>query len=92
MRISYIVLIILSVMAFACKPVKKVQSIQTAISKPDTVKTVVVSNIPKVDSAAIVKSIMDKVMKKKIDFQTFNAKMKVNYESATESQLSLIHI
>ncbi len=83
---NYIVLIILSVLAFACKPVKKVQSIQTAISKPDTVKTVVVSNIPKIDSAAIVKGIMDKVMKKKIDFQTFNAKMKVNYESATESQ------
>ena len=81
-----IAIIILILLAVSCKPVKKVQSLQTAISKPDTVKTVVVSNIPKVDSAAIVKDIMGKVMKKKIDFTTFNAKIKVNYESATESQ------
>jgi Domain of unknown function (DUF4292) len=71
---------------FSCNPVKKVQSLQTAISKSDTVKTVVVSAIPKVDSAMIVKGIMEKVMKRKIDFQTFNAKMKVDYESASESQ------
>jgi hypothetical protein len=86
MRKIFIVIIIGLILAVSCKTVKTVQSIQTAISKPDTVKAVVVSTISKVDSAAIVKDIMGKVMKKKTDFKTFNAKIKINYESATENQ------
>jgi hypothetical protein len=71
---------------FACHPVKKVQNIEKAISKKDTAQTVIVTETPKVDSAAIVKDIMEKVMKRSIDFKTFNAKIKVDYEGAEESE------
>lgn len=69
----------------SCKTVKKVSGIQEAINKKDTSQTVMIEETPKVDSAAIVKSIMDKVIKSKIDFKTFNAKIKVDYESANNS-------
>lgn len=70
----------------ACKSVKKVQTIEKAINKKDTTQTVVVKENPGVDSAVIVKDIMSKVMSRKIDFTTFNAKIKVDYEGAQESQ------
>jgi hypothetical protein len=69
----------------SCKTVKKVSGIQEAINKKDTSQTVMIVETPKVDSAAIVKSIMNKVIKSKIDFKTFNAKIKVDYESANNS-------
>jgi hypothetical protein len=69
----------------SCKTVKKVSGIQEAINKKDTSQTVLIVEAPKVDSAAVVKSIMDKVIKSKIDFKTFNAKVKVDYTSANNS-------
>lgn len=71
---------------FACKPVKKVQTINAAISKKDTVQAIVIKEAEKVDSSAIVSEIMSKVVKKKIDFTTFNAKIKVDYEGQEASQ------
>ena len=71
---------------FSCRTTKKVQTIQTAISKKDTTQTVIVKATPKVDSAAIVKNIMGKVLQQRIDFNTFNAKIKIDFESATEQK------
>lgn len=82
------VLLLLAAFAFftfSCKTVKKTQVIQQAISKKDTTPIVIISESPKVDSAAIVKDIMSKVMKSKINFNTFNSKIKVTYESAEKS-------
>ena len=73
-----------SLILFACKTVKKTTGIQEAISKKDTAQTVVVKEI-KVDSGAIVRDILQKVVKNKIDYKTFNAKIKVDYESAEKS-------
>ncbi|MDE3236518.1 MAG: DUF4292 domain-containing protein [Bacteroidota bacterium] len=73
-------------LVYACKPVKKVQIIEKAISKKDTVQTVVIKENPKVDSAAIIRDIMGKMVHRKIDFNTFNAKVKVDYIGAEESQ------
>ena len=67
---------------FSCKTVKKVEAIQEAITKKDTAQVVVIKETPEVDSAAIVADIMGKVIQNKIDFQTFNAKIKVDYEGA----------
>jgi hypothetical protein len=64
----------------ACRTVKKVEGIQNALSKKDTTQLVVVNKIPMVDSGAIVRDIMGKVIQHKIDFKTFNAKIKVDYE------------
>jgi len=83
---SKLIFIIVVVFVIACKPVKKVQSIQTAMAKKDTAQTIVVKESAKVDSAKLVKEIMSKVMGRKIDFNTFNSKIKVDYEGPNESQ------
>lgn len=83
-RIASVALI--AVGFFACKPVKKVESIQNAITKRDTVQRVIVKESPKVDSATIVQDIMSKVVKNKINFTTFSAKIKVDYEGPENSQ------
>lgn len=81
-----LIFVMVAVIVVACKPVKKVQSIQTAIGKKDTAQTIVVKESDKVDSAALVQQIMGKVMGKKIDFTTFKSKIKVDYEGPNESQ------
>ncbi len=65
--------------SFACHTAKKVQIFNEAVSKKDTVATIIIKENPKVDSAAIVREILDKVAKQKIDFNTFYAKTKVEY-------------
>jgi hypothetical protein len=62
---------------FACRPAKKVQKIQTAISKMDTTAVVRVDRAA--DSARQVHAVYQKVLTHKIDFTTFNAKVKVDY-------------
>ncbi|MCW3110390.1 MAG: hypothetical protein JWQ09_4896 [Segetibacter sp.] len=87
MRIVAIFLF-LSIMMFACRPAKKVQKIQQAISKVDTTSVVVVSDNKsesksdnrKTETETSAKDIFDKVIKNKIDFTTFNAKVRVQYE------------
>lgn len=73
------------ILFFSCTTIKKTQGIQEAISKKDTAQTIVIKESPKVDSAIIVKDILAKVVKSKIDFNTFNAKIKVGYEGAEKS-------
>ncbi len=85
MRKCLILLIALVTIAYSCKTVKKTQVIQEAIMKKDTAQTIVIKETPMVDSAAIVKSILGRVVQSKIDFNTFNAKIKVSYESAEQS-------
>jgi hypothetical protein len=77
-------IVVCSLLLFACKTVKKTTGIQEAISKKDTAQTVVIKEVT-VDSGAIVKDILQKVIKNKIDYKTFNAKIKVDYESAEKS-------
>jgi hypothetical protein len=84
MRYLSIILIIATFIIAGCKTVKKVEAIQNSITKKDTALRVIVSDVPKVDSETIVKGIMAKVMKKKIDFITFNAKVKVDYEGSAD--------
>lgn len=77
-QLIYISTIILTL--FACKPIKKVQKIDDAISRRDSTTTIVVVEKPKVDSLAIIKDLMHKVSANKIHFSTFSAKVKVEYK------------
>ncbi|MBW0177710.1 MAG: DUF4292 domain-containing protein [Sediminibacterium sp.] len=77
---------------FSCKTVKKVEQIQEAITKKDTAQVVVIKETPVVDSAAIVADIMSKVAKNKIDFNTFNAKIKVDYEGAEKNDNYTVYL
>lgn len=67
-------------LAAACKPAKKVQRIENAISKKDTVATVVVKPADVVDSMSLVQTEVKKLRNHKITFSTFSAKVKVEYE------------
>lgn len=71
---------------FACRTTKKVQTIQTAITKKDTAKKITIKEGPLVDSVKMVKTIMGKVLQQRIDFNTFSAKIKTDYESATDGK------
>ena len=76
------VVLSLSILMFACRPAKKVQKIQEAISKVDTGSVFVRPNNSKaLDSARLIKDVYKKVLKNKIDFKTFTAKVKVDYAS-----------
>ena len=72
-------------MAVACRPAKKVQRIQEAISKTDTSEIILVTRNNVVDSAKLVKEVYNKVLTNKIDFNTFSAKVKVVYEGKESS-------
>ncbi|NCT94796.1 MAG: DUF4292 domain-containing protein [Chitinophagaceae bacterium] len=85
-------LILLTLTAAGCKTVKKVEHIQEAISKKDTAQVVVIKETPTIDSAAIVKDIMGKVVAQKIDFQTFNAKIKVDYQGPENSDNYTVYV
>ena len=78
MRLLTITLSILC-LAVACRPAKKIQKIQDAVSKVDTADVVVVTKNDKVDSLKLIREVYNKVLKNKIDFNTFSAKVKVDY-------------
>jgi len=65
----------------SCSTYRKVQVIKDALSKTDSANAALVSQKPKVDSAAIIKGILNKIELAKIDFTTMNAKFKVDYET-----------
>jgi hypothetical protein len=92
MKQSLVIFIAISAILFSCKTVKKTQVIQEAITKKDTAQTIVIKEAPHVDSAAIVKDILGKVMRSKIEFNTFNAKIKVNYESVEKNDNFTVYL
>ncbi|MDB5209470.1 MAG: hypothetical protein JWQ30_297 [Sediminibacterium sp.] len=93
MKYCFLFIVALSTVAFSCKTVKKTQVvIQQAITKKDTSQTIVIKETPRVDSAAIVKDIMSKVVRRKIDFNTFNATIKVTYEGPEKSDNFKVYV
>ncbi len=89
-KIGFLTLLVLIMVS--CGTVKKVEGIQEALSKKDTAQLVVVNAIPVVDSAAIVRDIMGKVSQQKINFKTFNAKIKVDYEGAEKKDNYTVYL
>jgi len=92
MKHTFSFILAVATLAFSCKTVQKTQVIQQAITKKDTAQTIIIAEAPKVDSAAIVKDIMHKVVQSKINFNTFNAKIKVTYESAEKSDTYTVYL
>ncbi|MBX2931645.1 MAG: DUF4292 domain-containing protein [Chitinophagaceae bacterium] len=83
-NISYLLFLLFILQA--CSTTKKVQPIQTAISKKDTTHVVTISEETAIDSVAIIKDVVNKVIQHKINFSTFFAKIKVDYESPSDSK------
>ncbi|MDB5192050.1 MAG: hypothetical protein JWQ96_1613 [Segetibacter sp.] len=80
MKIRSVVFALL-LLVLGCRPARKVQKIQEAISKSDTTATVVVKNNQSVDSAAANRNeIYKKVTSNVIRYKTFSAKVRVEYD------------
>lgn len=71
---------------FSCRTTKNTHNIQTAITKKDTVQVVTITEAESVDSIAIVKGILNQSIKNKINFSTFYSKIKIDYESPSDSR------
>jgi Domain of unknown function (DUF4292) len=64
----------------ACKPVKKMQTINEAITKKDTAQSIIIVNQPTIDSAALKAGILKKITSQEVKYNTFSAKARVLYE------------
>src|SRR5690348_16195511 len=74
----------------SCRPTKKVQHIEKAISTKDTSERVVATpeetEKNHVDSFAIVKNIVSNISTHPLDFKTFSAKVRISYEGKENDQ------
>ncbi len=78
--------------AASCSTLKKVQVIEDALSKNDTTKSQLITEIKKVDSLAIVKNILNKINVAKLDYKTMNTRIKVQYESEQSSYTFIANV
>src|SRR3954454_325804 len=80
----------------SCRPAKKVQHIEQAISKKDTSEIVVATPEEKeknhVDSFVIVNNLISNISQHPIDFITFSAKVKIDYQPKENSHPSTAYI
>ena len=81
--IPFVVFFFLVVFTFSCRTTKHINK---AIATKDTVATVVISNQSANDSVKMVNTTMDNLHQHYIDFKTFNAKIKVQYEDSKGKQ------
>jgi len=87
------ILIIGTILLFAsCANLKKVQVIQDALSKNDTSQYQLLSDKSVVDSALIVKDIIEKIAITKMDFITMNARLKVDYETVKNADSYIVNV
>lgn len=71
-------IVFVTLLIASCRSAKKIQK-AISNSKKDTAHSVVIVDNPKEDSIRFINDIFSKVEKNKIDFQTFSAKLKVDY-------------
>jgi hypothetical protein len=76
----------------SCTTFKKVQVIQKALSKTDTAQIQLISEKSTVDSTAIVRQIIEKIEKTKMDFVTMNARLKVDYETINNADSYIANV
>ncbi len=81
---QFILILIAIVSITACRPVRKIQKIDTVISKKDTVETVIVKE-ENTDSLKSAKEFISQIEKKYIDFKSFSAKVRVEYQTKNNS-------
>ncbi|MCX6210498.1 MAG: DUF4292 domain-containing protein [Bacteroidetes bacterium] len=84
--------LILIIFIISCKSVKKVEALNVAISKIDTAQSIEVKKNIAVDSVTLIKGMLNKVIQQKINFETFNAKIKVEYYGQENSDKYTIYL
>jgi hypothetical protein len=83
-----IVILLLS----SCATSRKVQVIQDALSKRDSINALLNAEKVKVDSGLIVKDIVEKITSTKLSFNTMNAHIKVDYQTVDRSDAFITNI
>jgi len=93
-KIKYVLIFLMAIAS--CRPAKKVQHIEQAISKKDTTERVVVNpeetEKKHIDSFAVVKNIISNISEHPIDFTTFSAKVKIDYEGKENSDQATAYV
>ena len=93
-RIAFASLFLIIAFA-ACRPVKKVQRLGNAITTKDTTTTATAVTNPatgKVDSAQIIRNIIDTLTDRTIDFKTFVAKIKMDYDGSEGNGQATVNV
>lgn len=75
----------------ACRPVKKVQRIGEVITTKDTTSKAV-TQPAMIDSAAIIKGIVGKLETQRINFATFSAKVKMDYDGSEGNGQATVYL
>jgi hypothetical protein len=78
-------IVIITLLSSSCKSTKKIQA---AISKKDST-SVTVTNQSDIDSLMTIKKVMGDIKTKVIDFKTFSAKVRVEYQDSKGKQPSI---
>lgn len=91
MKIATLFISLLLIM-FACRPAKNIQKTAAVISRVDTTKVVVIKDNKTADSARFIKDVYNKVIKNKINFTTFTAKVRAAYSSKEENEEATAYI
>lgn len=74
-----VTLLILASCVFSCRSTK---SIQTAMSKKDSVQLIIPDSAAKKDSIKFINSVYNAVQNNRVDFNTFSAKIKVDFQGS----------
>ena len=77
--LSVFIFLLVTVLIFSCRTAKKLQKTTEVISNVDTTSLAVIDSNKTVDTAELIKEVYGKVIKNKIDFNTFSAKVRVAY-------------
>ena len=88
-KLAYIIGMV--ILIASCSTYRKVQVIKDALSKNDS-SNIAIPSKPKIDSAAIVESIVSKIELAKIDFVTMNARCKVDYETLKNADNYIVNV
>lgn len=75
----------------ACRPAKKVQRIGNAITTKDTISKAVTQH-EAIDSAAIIKGVVSKLEAQRINFNTFSAKVKMDYDGSEGNGQATVYL
>ncbi|HVM87781.1 MAG TPA: DUF4292 domain-containing protein [Puia sp.] len=81
-KFFYLLIGIATIFSYSCRSAKKIQKV-ISNSKKDTSHSVLITDSLRQDSLRFINSVFNKIEKNKIDFQTFSAKLKVNYEESS---------
>jgi len=92
MKAKYIIFICIVLLIASCSTVRKVQVIQDALTKKDTSALQIIAEKTKVDSGLIVKNIIDHIAAAKLNFNTLNARVKVDYENVSNADSYIANI